>query len=152
MEPSPALYGQQNNSQKIRFIIITAVVAVVVLGIAVWAIVAMVSGKNRNTTKVTEPDTVATQDQTDKQTESTEKQSEDITSTTEGVSTTVPAQTQTNNQASSTQTQPSTINSTAAAKSNNLPSTGPADFLPIALLLGSLTTCLASAKLAREVA
>jgi len=41
MQPNPTLYGQQNNNQKIRFIIITSIVAIVVLGIAVWAIVAM---------------------------------------------------------------------------------------------------------------
>ena len=126
MQPNPTLYGQQNNSQKIRFIIVTSIVAIVVLGIAVWAIVAMVSGKNKNTTA--KVDTVAIEDQTDKKQQETEKKSSSITSTTEGVTKTVPAQT---------------------TVKEDLPSTGPEEFLPIALVLGFFTTYLGSRKLAK---
>ena len=91
MQPNPTLYGHQTNSQKIRFIIITSIVAIVVLGIAVWAIVAMVSGKNKNNTTA-KVETVAVSDQTDKKQQETEKKSSSVTSTTEGVTKTVPAQ------------------------------------------------------------
>ncbi|MBQ9029494.1 hypothetical protein IJ114_01850 [Candidatus Saccharibacteria bacterium] len=127
MQPNPTLYGQQNNSQKIRFIIVTSIVAIVVLGIAVWAIVAMVSGKNKNNTTA-KVDTVAIEDQTDKKQQETEKKSSSITSTTEGVTKTVPAQT---------------------TVKEDLPSTGPEEFLPIALVLGFFTTYLGSRKLAK---
>lgn len=128
MQSNPTLYGHQSNSQKIRFIIITSIVAIVVLGIAVWAIVAMVSGKNKNsnTAKV---ETVATSDQTDKKQQETEKKSSSITSSTEGVSkTVVPTQ----------------------ETKEDIPSTGPEEFLPIALTAGTFATYLGSRKLAKE--
>ena len=131
MQSNPTLYGQQNNSQKIRFIIITSIVALVVLGIAVWAIVAMISGKNKNTTS--KVDTVAVQDQTDKKTQEAEKKSSDVTSTTEGVVKTVPAQT-------STQAEP---------KKEDIPSTGPEEFLPIALTAGTAVAYVGSRRLAK---
>ena len=131
MQPNPTLYGHQNNSQKIRFIIITSIVAIVVLGIAVWAIVAMVSGKNKNNTTA-KVDTVSVTDQTDKKQQEAEKKSSSVTSTTEGVSTTVPAQT-----------------TSAGSENEDMPSTGPEEILPFALVLGSLTTYLCSLKLAK---
>lgn len=131
MQPNPTLYGHQNNSQKIRFIIITSIVAIVVLGIAVWAIVAMVSGKNKNNTTA-KVDTVAVADQTDKKQQEDEKKSSNVTSTTEGVTTTIPAQT-----------------TPAETQKDDMPSTGPEEILPFALVLGSLTTYLCSLKLAK---
>ena len=138
MEPNPTLYGQQNNSQKVRFIIITAIVAVVILGIAVWAIVAMVSGKNKSTTANTSAETssVAQTDQTDKTDKDSEKKSSDITATTEGVVKTVPATTE---------------NKTDSSAEKDIPTTGPEEILPAALVLGSLTTFLGSLKLVKEM-
>ena len=130
MQPNPTLYGHQNNNQKIRFIIITSIVAIVVLGIAVWAIVAMVSGKNKNNT--TKVDTVAAQDQTDKKQQETEKKSSDVTSTTDGVT--------------------KTFNPTptpAPAQKEDIPSTGPEEFLPVAFTAGTLVAYLSSRKLAK---
>ena len=131
MQPNPTLYGHQNNSQKIRFIIITSIVAIVVLGIAVWAIVAMVSGKNKNNTTA-KVDTVSVTDQTDKKQQEAEKKSSNVTSTTEGVTTTIPAQT-----------------TPAESEKEDMPSTGPEQFLPIALTAGTLVTYLGSLKLAK---
>ena len=132
MDTNPTLYGQQSNSQKIRFIVITAIVAVVILGIAVWAIVAMVSGRNRNVSN-TEDTTVATKDDTDTNVgrNKTEEKSSDITTSTDGVIAVVPAH-------------PTTTTE------DDLPSTGPEDVLPLALTLGSLTACVGSALLLKK--
>lgn len=132
MQPNPTLYGQQNNNQKIRFIIITSIVAIVVLGIAVWAIVAMVSGKNKNNT--TKVDTVSVQDQTDKKQQETEKKSSDVTSTTEGVSKTVT---------------PAPTPAPAQTENKDIPSTGPEEFLPLAMTAGTLVAYLGSRKFAK---
>lgn len=128
MQPNPTLYGHQTNSQKIRFIIVTSIVAIVVLGIAVWAIVAMVSGKNKdnNTAKV---DTTAVVDHTDKKQQETEKKSSSVTSTTEGVSKTTPAQ-----------------SAPTTEVNKDIPSTGPEEFLPIALTGGTLAMYISSRK------
>lgn len=136
MQPNPTLYGQQNNSQKIRFVIITSIVALVVLGIAVWAIVAMVSGKNKNNT-TSKVDTVAIDDQTDKKPQETEKKSSDVTSTTEGVIKTVPAETTT---------------PAPEPKKEDIPSTGPEEFLPVALTAGTAVAYLGSRKLSKLAA
>ena len=130
MQPNPTLYGQQNNNQKIRFIIITSIVAIVVLGIAVWAIVAMVSGKNKNNT--TKVDTVSVQDQTDKKQQETEKKSSDVTSTTEGVSKTV-----------------TPTPAPAKTEDKDIPSTGPEVFLPLAMTAGTAVAYLGSRKFAK---
>lgn len=129
MQPNPNLYGQQNNSQKIRFIIVTSIVAIVVLGIAVWAIVALVSGKNKNSTA--KVDTGAVQEQTDNKQKETEKKTSDTT--TESTTVVIPTKTQ-----------------TVEAPKEDIPSTGPEEFLPIALVLGALTTYIGSIKLAKS--
>ena len=126
MQPNPNLYGHQNNSQRIRFIIITSIVAIVVLGIAVWAIVAMVSGKNKNNTTA-KVETTAVSEQTDKKQE-TEKKSSSVASTTESTPKTTPAP--------------------APEVKEDIPSTGPEEFLPLALTAGTFAAYLASRKLA----
>ena len=126
MQPNPTLYGHQSNSQKIRFIIITSIVALVVLGIAVWAIVAMVSGKNKNNTTA-KVETATVSEQTDKKQE-TEKKSSSVASTTESTPKTTPAP--------------------APEVKEDIPSTGPEEFLPIALTAGTFAAYLASRKLA----
>ena len=130
MQPNPTLYGHQNNAQKIRFIIITSIVAIVVLGIAVWAIVAMVSGKNKNnsTAKV---ETVSVTEQTEKKQE--EKKTSSTTSTNESTTVVTPAQT-----------------TTTETNKDDIPSTGPEEFLPVALTAGTFVTYLSSRKLAKE--
>ena len=126
MQPNPTLYGHQNNAQKIRFIIITSIVAIVVLGIAVWAIVAMVSGKNKSnsTAKV---ETVSVTEQTEKK---EEKKTSSTTSS--NGSATTPVQT-----------------TPVETKKDDIPSTGPEEILPFALVLGSLTTYFGSLKLTK---
>lgn len=121
MQPNPTLYGHQTNNQKIRFIIITSIVALVVLGIAVWAIVAMVSGKNKNNTTA-KVETATVTEQTDKKQE-TEKKTSSVTPTV------TPAQ-------------------PAPVVQEDIPSTGPEEFLPIALTAGIFAAYLASRKLA----
>ena len=100
--------------------------AIVVLGIAVWAIVAMVSGKNKNnnTAKV---ETTAVQEQQPEKKQETEKKPSSVTTTV-------------------TPTQPAPV----VQEQEDIPSTGPEEFLPIALTAGTFATYLGSRKFAKE--
>ncbi|MBQ6393790.1 hypothetical protein IJH74_00885 [Candidatus Saccharibacteria bacterium] len=167
--PEPNLYGQPNSkASSIKFALVTALVAIVVLGIAVWAIVFFVSGRNQKTNIARTGQTEAGQTETAQteiaQTETNQSNAnnqedrssaeivavtdiEDATQTTDGVSTSEPAKDiaqdgsqTTNNSATQSQAQP------------NIPKTGPEDILPFALIAGMFITYLGSKSLVKKAA
>ena len=138
--------GKENNkTQNLRFIIVTALVGLVILGIAVWAITFVVnSGKKSNTASSAEAETTSvsvnttpitsdgsampdaissgsTEDHTD--TLSTEP----VAPETEGVVTTVPV-------------------SPKVAEVSSVPETGPEEILPLALVAGTSVAYLMSKR------
>lgn len=120
--------GAEDKQQRQRVIIITTAIAVIVLGIAAWAIIAIVGSR---TPEVAESNTglVATEDATSRE-KTVEEQPAPVT---EGVSkTTAPVKTQT----------------AATTTSNAVPETGPEELLPLALVAGAGAVYLSSRKLA----
>lgn len=134
------LYGAQNaKAQNIKFIITTALVALVILGIAVWSIVFIV-GQQENTnleTSSTEESTTASV---------TDQISQEIVEVTE--STTEPKaveQTPETVAAASVSTA-----STTTTNDSSIPKTGPEDVLPLALLVGTAIAYFGSKTLAKK--
>ncbi len=134
------LYGAQNaKAQNIKFIITTALVALVILGIAVWSIVFIV-GQQENTnleTSSTEESTTASV---------TDQISQEIVEVTE--STTEPKaveQTPETVAAASVST-----TSTTTTNDSSIPKTGPEDVLPLALLVGTAIAYFGSKTLAKK--
>ena len=121
--------AKDKKKQKIRFIASTAVVASVVLGLAVWGIVAMVSSRNRveiATNDNTTPVTTAAVRKKDEE----EIKAGDATSSTEGVKEVVAP------------TAPAAP--VEAHTGDNIPQTGPEEILPFAMLTGSLVAYVGS--------
>ncbi len=134
------LYGAQNAKvQNIKFIITTALVALVILGIAVWSIVFIV-GQQENTNleaSSTEESTTASV---------TDQISQEIVEVTE--STTEPKaveQTPETVAAASVST-----TSTTTTNDSSIPKTGPEDVLPLALLVGTAIAYFGSKTLAKK--
>lgn len=122
-------YNTDDKQQRIRVVLIATAIAVIVLGIASWAIIAIVG--SRNQAAVQETETVAVDD-----TVKTEEPTPTAAPVTEGVSkTTAPAK-----QTTTTQTQ----------VQNAVPETGPEELLPLALVAGLGTAFVASRKLAKN--
>ncbi len=127
-------YSTEDNQQKVRIIIATVAIAVIILGIAAWAIIAIVG--SRNNVAVEQTEEVAVDDNTS----STIKESapESNVPTTEGVKKTTSAQ--------------STTISMPAQTTGTVPETGPEELLPLALVAGSAVTFVASSKLTKREA
>ena len=133
MEVNP--YTNEDKEQRRRVIIVATTIAVIILGIAVWSIIAIVGGAKKNTT-ADQPVTVATENNNGKSTQIDTKPTESTAPASEGVSTsstTAPAQ-------------PVVVSQGA------VPETGPEEILPLALVLGGITTYVSSKKLATRKA
>ncbi|MBQ3352318.1 hypothetical protein IJG91_01480 [Candidatus Saccharibacteria bacterium] len=115
--------------QRIRTIAFTTAIAVIVLGIAIWAIIAIVGSRN-NTEIADTTEMVATVDATSKE-KTVEEQPAPVT---EGV---VKA------------TEPAKKSNTVAAPAKEaVPETGPEELLPLALVAGAAAAYVSSKKLA----
>ena len=130
-----SIYEAEDKSQRRRVIIIATAVALIVLGIASWAIIAIVSGgqeKVANTQQVAVDDASTAKITTEKES----SVSETTAPLTEGVSTTTPASTQTTTVVTTTQ--------------ESVPNTGPEELLPIALIAGLGVAYLSSRKFVKS--
>ncbi|MBQ6355156.1 hypothetical protein IJJ18_01915 [Candidatus Saccharibacteria bacterium] len=135
------LYGEAENTkvQNIRFIVTTALVALVVLGIATWGIIYAVGGSRNAEEGENQP---AETTQAAENTATDESAGDDVVEVTDlkGEST------------AETKTETETEANTVATSSENIPKTGPEGIIPIALLLGAMTTFAGSVKLAKSEA
>ncbi|MBQ9403090.1 hypothetical protein IJU22_00760 [Candidatus Saccharibacteria bacterium] len=139
METNP--YVNDDKEQRRRIIIVATTIAVIILGIAVWSIIAIVGGSKKNATTDQPAQVANVDDGKGKSTEISTVPAESNAPATEGVSKT----TQNN---STTANKPST---TATAQ-GAVPETGPEEILPFALVLGGLTAYVSSKKLATREA
>lgn len=149
------LYGSSQNakSQNLRFIIVTALVVFVILGIVVWAIVFAV--RNREATSPLGADsTGTTSETTSNQTTDTSTEgevvaitnlSDDESASEEEEST--PATPTTSESAESTNSTTETATETAT----NIPKTGPENTIPFAIATGALVAYLGSFKLTKKL-
>ena len=169
-------YTSNSKGQNVKFIIVTALATLVILGIAVWAVVFVVSNSKQHagTTEaeiaakpaggeIKAPEVVSTDDATD-----SSAKPEDATGA-EGVSETNggdktndgasnnSANTESTNQPNGTEqpnqtSQPATTNvdNASVPATGPVPDTGPSDFLPLAILAGALVTFGASKKLSED--
>ena len=127
------LYGAQGSkAQNIKFIVTTVLVALVILGIAVWAIIFMVGQRDKIIGGTIGENSTATADQTN---------SEVVEVTNLGSAATAE---------STKSAETAAAASVTTASSKNIPKTGPEDFLPVALLAGTTVAFLGSRKLARK--
>ena len=168
---SKYLYTSNSKSQNVKFIIITALVTLVILGIAVWAVVFMVSHSREQagTTEaeiaaepagsaVSEPEVVSTADATDptetpEDATGAEGVSESADDTSKNSSDGADASETTNSTANGTtgdSTSTGSASSATVPTAGSVPDTGPTDFLPLALLAGALVAYGASRSLAEE--
>lgn len=136
MEYDP--YNAEDKQQRTRAIIITSVIAVLVLGIAIWAIIAIVSSRNNNTAISNDNTTVAVDEGSNK------KGTTDQTTNYPADNTNVP-----NTEGVTAQVQPQTP---APAAASQLTTTGPEDLLPLALVAGSAAMFISSRSLAKREA
>lgn len=139
-------YATEDKQQKVRIIIATAAIAVIVLGIATWAIIAIVGSKD-NTATTDQNTTVAVDDNTNAN--NTAKEPETAPET-EGVATeTEPEVTVVHSTGEDTS---ASLPTPVITQESSVPTTGPEEILPFALIAGLLTTYLGSRKLAKAEA
>ena len=157
------LYGQSSQkSQNIKFIIVTVLVALVILGIVVWAILFFVNGRNKKPLAAqTNQTTTTSQTENAAQTENTGENTSDVvavteigdaTSTTDGVNASEPAQATSDTKAPSEVQDNSTASTISNHEDDNMPKTGPEDILPLALIAGAAAAYLSSRTLAKRSA
>ena len=132
MEVSP--YTNEDKEQRRRVIIVATTIAVIILGIAVWSIIAIVGGSKKNSS--TDQNTqVAVDEGQGKSSQVSAEPVEPDAPAIEGVSTSAPAPA------------PAVV-----ATQNEVPETGPEEILPFALVLGCITAYVSSKKLATREA
>lgn len=149
------LYGEAESvkAQNIRFVITTALVALVVLGIAVWGIIYAVGGGNRGSDKKPAEETTAQVEQ--KEEPKTEEKTTVEAASGENTGSNVVEVTDLKEEKSAkaeTEKTSETTATTAAASTTtdkNIPKTGPEGILPVALLAGAIVTFVGSVKLAK---
>ena len=132
-------YASEDKTQRLRVIIITIAFSIIVLGIAAWAIIAIVGSRNSDE-NIAESPTIAAVDEN--KTAAVEEKVETAPAT-EGVSKTTESTTTSANKAAANK--PAT---TATA----VPETGPEELLPLAMVLGTGTAFAFSRKMAKNVA
>ncbi len=125
-------YSTEDKQQKTRIIIATVAIAAIVLGIAAWAIIAIVNG--RNNTAVDQTAVAVDDNTTVKETEPSAPASEGVTTVTQPT----------------TQTATVTTLPTPTVQQNNVPDTGPEEILPLALVAGMMVTYISSRKFAKR--
>lgn len=136
MEENP--YINEDKEQRRRVIIVATTIAIIILGIAVWSIIAIVGGSKKNTEQVAQ---VATTSETSsKETQAVSKTTETEAPASEGVSTVVE------------NAQPVVKNTATSVATDAVPETGPEELLPLALVLGGITAFVSSKKLATREA
>ncbi|MDO5481165.1 MAG: hypothetical protein Q4F60_02365 [Candidatus Saccharibacteria bacterium] len=162
-------YSSNQKSQNAKFVIVTALVTLVVLGIAVWGIVFVANYQNKGKGEVSYTDNIlpgattpaSTSDQTDSSaSENTEPEpAEGVSSTTEGDSnssesgntdkngSSSPCSSDCNKKSDNNVSSSNSGKGGSGAPASSVPNTGPEDFLPITLLLGTFVTFLTSQKL-----
>lgn len=146
------LYGAENQkAQGIKFVITTVLVAAVIIGIAVWGIVFVVSNTKRDaglagngagtdSSEVATKDTKSEDTSTQEIVEVTDLSDADATETTEGVN------------ASEAPAEEANGTTTSAQSARNIPKTGPEDLLPVALLAGIAVAYFGSRRLVNSLA
>lgn len=134
-------YASEDKSQRIRAAIITVAFSVIVLGIAAWAIIAIVSSRDGGETAKVEETPVAAVVEDSKKEEKVEEQ---------------PAETVEAKPAEATETkaaEPVKVVTKATPKAKEtVPETGPEELLPLAMVLGMGTAYAFSRKLAKNEA
>lgn len=147
MDFSP--YSTEDKQQKVRIIIATAAIAVIVLGIATWAIIAIVGGKEN---KVADDQTPAVAVDDNAASNANNKQPETAPET-EGVNTEVEkTEEPTITVVHSTGDDAPASLPTPVTAQETVPTTGPEEILPLALVAGMAATYVSSKKLAKSEA
>lgn len=125
-------YTTEDKEQKVRIIIATVAIAVIVLGIASWAIIAIVGSKNGNQEAIALDDSSVS----DEAPEANTPKTEGVTVTTQPTTPVVK----------------NTTTQTTSMQKDNVPETGPEEILPFALVIGLATAYISSKKLAKNEA
>lgn len=143
VEKKEELYSEAPiiKAQNIRFILTTALVAVVILGIAVWGIVYAVSGEK----KVETDNNGVTEVVAEENIDSNEEKSDNVIEVT-NLSEEKAAATETT---ATTATAATAETKTTTTTKSDIPKTGPEGILPIALLAGTFVAFIGSLKLAK---
>lgn len=142
-------YANEDKTQRRRVFIVTTAIAAIVLGIAVWAIIAIVSSAETNNLSNKDNNTIANVDDNNNSNhqEDTvlEKPSESTPPETEGVNN--------DNKTETEKPAESTVPTIShAAAQTEVPETGPEELLPLALVAGLSAMYVSSKKLAgREI-
>lgn len=146
------LYESEDKTQRRRVIIVTSIIAIVVLCIAAWAIVAIVGSSDKNIESNTNKTEVATDDgaaavaaaeKTNTENKDTEK-----TETEAVVANKENDNKETDNKETDTEKNAEVSYFTRAA--DEVPETGPEELLPLALVVGVIVTFIGSRKLAKR--
>lgn len=138
---------EEDKSQRRRVIIVASAIAVIVLGIAIWAIVAIVSGSQ---TKVSTTNQVAVDDAKSSETATVKETVNETTApATEGVSVTTESQTEKKAEQNTTSAQKTTTVNNTVTTNQAVPDTGPEELLPVALVAGSAIAFIASRRMAK---
>ncbi len=129
-------YAKEDKQQKIRIIIATAAIAVIVLGIATWAIIAIVGSKDN--IALNQDTTIAIDDGI-----ANEKEPEDAPKT-EGVIKETEPIIEKGQETEKSVSLPTPV----VTQEASVPETGPEEVLPVALIAGLMIAYLGSRKLA----
>ena len=132
-------YASEDKTQRLRVIIITVAFSIIVLGIAAWAIIAIVGSRNSDE-NIAESPAIAAVDEN--KTAAIEEKVETAPAT-EGVSKTTESTTTSANKAATNK---------PAATAATVPETGPEELLPLAMVLGTGTAFAFSRKMAKNAA
>lgn len=147
------LYGEIESvkAQNIRFIITTALVALVVLGIAVWGIIYAVGGGNRSNDKKPAEGTVSQTEQKEepKTEEKTTVEAASGENTGSNVVEVTSLKEEKAGEAETEKASETVATTTTTTTDKNIPRTGPEGIVPVALLAGALVTFAGSVKLAK---
>lgn len=170
------LYESEDKTQRRRVIIVTSIIAIVVLCIAAWAIVAIVGSSDKNIEPNTNKTEVATDDgaaaaaataateKTNTENKGTEKTDAEKTDAEKTETEAVVANKETDNKETANKEaankETDTPQATSAEKNaevsyftraaDEVPETGPEELLPLALVVGAIVTFIGSRKLAKR--
>ena len=132
-------YASEDKTQRLRVIIITIAFSAIVLGIAVWAIIAIIGSRNSDDS-IAETPAIAAVDEN--KTAAIEEKAE-TAPVTEGVTKTTESTTTSANKAAANK---------PATTATSVPETGPEELLPLAMVLGTGTAFAFSRKMAKNAA
>ena len=156
------LYETEDKTQRRRVIIVTSIIAIVVLCIAAWAIVAIVGSSDKNIDANNTKTEVATDDGAAKAEvveetplEKTAEKAEATTEKAEATTEKVEAPVEKNGTEAvvannDTKVEKNTEVSYFTRTAEEVPETGPEELLPLALVVGAVITFIGSRKLAEN--